>query len=144
MYHYDASNQCRGKCDASHKGLGAALELKLERDKWVSIALTPRLLHTAEQNIAQTSWNCSQSFNNANVSETISWATNFKFEPQSECSNRRKWAERMLPFENSIFHITGALIRMASYLSRIHKFEAPPTSIYDEHFLVKAIENLDE
>ena len=26
MYHYDASNQCRVKCDASHRGLGAALE----------------------------------------------------------------------------------------------------------------------
>ena len=33
---------------------------------------------------------------------------------------------------------------MADYLSRSTKFEAPPTSKYDEQFVVKAIENFDE
>ena len=33
---------------------------------------------------------------------------------------------------------------MASYLSRSLKFEAPPTSKYDEQLLVNAIENFDE
>ena len=49
MHHYDASKQCRIKCDASHKGLGAALEQELEPDKWVPIAFTSRFLNAAEQ-----------------------------------------------------------------------------------------------
>ena len=47
MHHYDASKQCRIKCDASHKGVGAALEL--EPGKWVPIASTSRFLNAAEQ-----------------------------------------------------------------------------------------------
>ena len=50
MYHYDASKQCRIKCDASHKELGAALEQELEPGKWVPIAFTSRFLNAAEQN----------------------------------------------------------------------------------------------
>ena len=50
----------------------------------------------------------------------------------------------MLPFEYTISHIAGAKIGMADYLSRSPKFEAPPTSKYDEQFVVKAIKNFDE
>ena len=49
MHHYDASKQCRIKCDAIHKGLGAALEQELVPDKWVPIAFTSRFLNAAEQ-----------------------------------------------------------------------------------------------
>ena len=49
MHHYDATKQCRIKCDASHKGLGAALEQELEPDNWVPIAFTSRFLNAAEQ-----------------------------------------------------------------------------------------------
>ena len=49
MHHYDATKQCRIKCDASHKGLGAALEQELEPDKWVPIAFTSKFLNAAEQ-----------------------------------------------------------------------------------------------
>ena len=50
----------------------------------------------------------------------------------------------MLPFEYTISQIAGAKIGMADYLSRSPKFEAPPTSKYDEQFVVEAIENFDE
>ena len=59
-------------------------------------------------------------------------------------SRLTRWADRMLPFEYTISHIAGAKIGMADYLSRSPKFEAPPTSKYDEQFVVKAIENFDE
>ena len=50
----------------------------------------------------------------------------------------------MLPFEYTISHIAGAKIGMADYLSRSPKFEAPPTSKYDEQFVGKTIEIFDE
>ena len=49
MHHYDASKRCRIKCDAIHKGLGAALEQELEPDKRVSIAFPSRFLNAAEE-----------------------------------------------------------------------------------------------
>ena len=48
MHNYDASKHCRIKCYTSHKGLGAALEQELERDKCVPIAFTSRFLNAAE------------------------------------------------------------------------------------------------
>ena len=59
-------------------------------------------------------------------------------------SRLTRCAERILSFEYAIFHIAGAKIGMADYLSRSPKFEAPPTSKYGEQFVVKAIENFDE
>ena len=47
MHHYDATKQFRIKCDASHKGLGAALEQEFEPDNWVPIAFTSRFLNAA-------------------------------------------------------------------------------------------------
>ena len=41
--------KCRIKSDASHEGLGTALEQEIEPDKWVPITFTSRFLTTAEQ-----------------------------------------------------------------------------------------------
>ena len=44
MYHYDQSRNSRVKCDASHSGLGAALEQEIEKDVWVLIAFASRIV----------------------------------------------------------------------------------------------------
>ena len=49
MYHYDQSRNSRVKCDASHSGLGAALEQEIEQDVWVPIAFASRFLNDKEK-----------------------------------------------------------------------------------------------
>ena len=49
MFHYDASKKSRIKCDASHKGLGAALGQEVEPGILAPIACTSRFLNQAEQ-----------------------------------------------------------------------------------------------
>ena len=49
MYHYDQSRNSRVKCDASHSGLGAALEQEIEKDVWVPIAFASRFLNDQEK-----------------------------------------------------------------------------------------------
>ena len=159
MHHYDATKQCRIKCDASHKGLGAALEQELEPDNWVPIAFTSRFLNAAEQKYSTNElellavvWSC-EFFRNYLLGNQFQIITDHKAIFTTLTENRgnktyqsrlTRWADRMLPFEYTISHIAGAKIGMADYLSRSPKFEAPPTSKYDEQFVVKAIKNFDE
>ena len=49
MYHYDQSRNTRVKCDASHSGLGAALEQEVEKDVWVPIAFASRFVNDQEK-----------------------------------------------------------------------------------------------
>ena len=159
MHHYDATKQCRIKCDASHKGFGAALGQELEPDKWVPIAFTSRFLNAAEQKYSTNELEllavvCScEFFRNCLLGNQFQILTDHKAIVTALTENRgnktyqsrlTRWADRMLPFEYTISHIAGAKIVMADYLSRSPKFEAPPTSKYDEQFVVKAIENFDE
>ena len=159
MHHYDANKHCRIKCDASHKGLGAALEQELEPDKWVPIAFTSRFLNAAEQKYSTNElellavvWSC-EFFRNYLLGNQFQILTDHKaiitaitenWGNKTYQSRLTRWADRMLPFEYTISHIAGAKIGMSDYLSRSPKFEAPPTSKYDEQFVVKAIENFDE
>ena len=159
MHHYDATKQCRINCDASHKELGAALEQELEPDKWVPIAFTSKFLNAAEQKYSTNElellavvWSC-EFFRNYLLGNQFQILTDHKaivtaltenWGNKTYQSRLTRWADRMLPFEYTISHIAGAKIGMADYLSRSPKFEAPPTSKYDEQFVVKAIENFDE
>ena len=56
MYHYNQSRNSRVKYDASHSGLGAALEQEIEKDVWVPIAFASRFLNDQEKKYS-TSWN---------------------------------------------------------------------------------------
>ena len=49
MFHYDASKKLRTLCDASHTGLGAALEQAVEQGIWAPIALKSRFVNQVEQ-----------------------------------------------------------------------------------------------
>ena len=137
MHHYDATKQCRIKCDASHKGLGAALEKELEPDKWVPIAFTSRFLNAAEQKYSTNElellavvWSC-EFFRNYLLGNQFQILTDHKAIVTALTENRgnktyqsrlTRWADRKLPFEYTISHIAGAKIGMADYLSRSPKF----------------------
>ena len=49
MYHYDQKRNSRVKCDASHSGLGAALEQELPDGSWVEISFASRFLNIQEK-----------------------------------------------------------------------------------------------
>ena len=159
MHHYDASKQCTIKCDASHKGLEAALEQELEPEKWVSIAFTSRFLIAAEQKystneleLLAVAWLCEflriyllgNQFQTLTDHKAIVTALTGIGGNKTYQSRLTWWADSMLPFEYPISHIAGAKIGMADYLSRSPKFDAPPTSKYDDQFVVKTTENFDE
>ena len=49
IHYYDPKKDTRVKCDASHSGLGAALEQKMEDNDWVLIAFASRYLNVQEK-----------------------------------------------------------------------------------------------
>ena len=49
LYQYDQERKSRTKCDASHSGLGAALEQELSDDTWAPIAFASSLLNVQEK-----------------------------------------------------------------------------------------------
>ena len=59
-------------------------------------------------------------------------------------SRLTRWADKLLPFDYDIRHIFGAFLGLADYLSQNPTFDAPPTSVYDELFVIKTIENFTQ
>ena len=49
VHYYDANRETRVKCDASHDGLGATLEQKIDEGLWVPISFASRLLNVEEE-----------------------------------------------------------------------------------------------
>ena len=54
-------------------------------------------------------------------------------------SRLTRWADRLLPFDFNIFHISGCKLGIADYLSRFPTFEAPRPSSFDKQYVVKCI-----
>ena len=54
-------------------------------------------------------------------------------------SRLTRWADRLLPFDFDIFHISGCKLGIADYLLRFPTFEAPRPSSFDEQYVVKCI-----
>ena len=52
-------------------------------------------------------------------------------------SRLTRWADRLLPFDFDIFHISGCKLGIVDYLSRFPTFEAPRPSSFDEQYVVK-------
>ena len=157
MFHYDATKKSRIKCDASHKRLGAALEQEVEPRIWAPIAFTTRFLNQAEQKYSSNElellavvWSC-EYFKNYLLGNHYYTLTDHKALVSALKENRgnrtnqsrlTRWADRLLPFEFSILHISGINIGIADYLSRNPKLPAPPQTKYDEQFVIKSFKSI--
>ena len=154
MYHYDQSRNSRVKCDASHSGLGAALEQEIEKDVWVPIAFASRFLNDQEKKYSTNEfellavvWSC-EHFRTYLLGNHFVVLTDHKAIISALKTNRgnkshqsrlTRWADRLLPFDFDIFHISGCKLGIVDYLSRFPTFEAPRPSSFDEHYVVKCI-----
>ena len=154
MYHYDQSRNSRVKCDASHSGLGAALEQEIEKDVWVPIAFASRFLNDQEKKYSTNElellaivWSC-EHFRTYLLGNHFVILTDHKAIISALKTNRgnkthqsrlTRWADRLLPFDFDIFHISGCKLGIVDYLSRFPTFEAPRPSSFDEQYVVKCI-----
>ena len=142
------------KCDASHSGLGAALEQEIEKDVWVLIAFASRFLNdqqkkysTNELQLLAIVWSC-EHFRNYLFGNHFVVLTDHKAIISALKNNRGnkthqsrliRWPDRLLPFDFDIFHISGSKLGIVDYLSRFPTFEAPRPSSFDEQYVVKCI-----
>ena len=154
MYHYDQGRNSRVKCDVSHSGLGAALEQEIENDVWVPIAFASRFLNDQEKKYSTNElellvivWSC-ELFRNYLLGNHFVVLTDHKAIILALKTNRgikthqsrlTRWADRLLPFDFDIFHISGCKLGIVDYLSRFPTFEAPRPSSFDEQYVVKCI-----
>ena len=154
MYHYDQSRNSRVKCDASHSGLGDALEQEIEKDVWVPIAFASRFLNDQEKKYSTNElellaivWSC-EHFRTYLLGNHFVILTDHKAIISALKTNRgnkthqsrlTRWADRLLPFDFDIFHISGGKLGIVDYLSRYPTFEAPRPSNFDEQYVVKCI-----
>ena len=153
-YHYDQSRNSRVKCDASHSGLGAALEQEIEKNVWNPIAFASRFLNdqenkysTNELELLAIVWSC-EHFRNYLLGNHFVVLTEHKAIISGLKTNRgskthqtrlTRWADRLLPFDFVIFHISGCKLGIVDYLPRFPTFEAPRPSSFDEQYVVKCI-----
>ena len=54
-------------------------------------------------------------------------------------SRLTRWADRLLPFDFDVFHISGCKLGIVDYLSPFPTFEAPRPNSFDEQYVVKCI-----
>ena len=154
MYHYDQNRNSRVKCDASHSGLGAALEQEIEKDVWVPIAFASRFFNDQEKKYSTNElellaivWSCEhfRTYLLGNhfviLTDHIAIISALKTNRGNKThqSQSTRWADRLLPFDFDIFHIFGCKLGIVDYLSRFPTFEAPRPSSFDEQYVVKCI-----
>ena len=122
MYHYDQGRNSRVKCDASHSGLGAALEQEIKNDVWVPIAFASRFLNDQEKKYSTNElellaivWSC-EHFRNYLLGSHFVVLMDHKAIISALKTNRgnkthqsrlTRWADRLLPFDFDVFHISG-------------------------------------
>ena len=133
MYHYDQKMNSRVKCDASHSGLGAALEQELPDGSWVPISFASRFLKIQEKKYSTNElellaivWSC-EYFRNYLLGNRFEVLTDHKANISAFQSNRRnksyqsrltRWEDRLLHFDFKVTHIAGAKLGTVDYLSR--------------------------
>ena len=134
--------------------MGAALEQEIEKDVWVPIAFASRFLidqekkySTNELELLAIVWSC-EHFRNYLLGNHFVLLTDHKAISSALKTNRgnkthqsrlTRWADRLLPFDFDIFHISGCKLGIVVYLSRFPTFEAPRPSSCDEQYVVKCI-----
>ena len=121
MYHYDPKIKSKIECDASHSGLGAALEQQLTEDTLVPISFASRFLNVKEKKYSTNKieilaiyWYC-EHFRNYILGNFFEMFTdhNTKISAtnrgnKSYQSKLTRWADRLLPFNFDISHISGS------------------------------------
>ena len=153
---FDINKETRVKCDASRKGLGAALEQK-HNSIWKPVAYACRFLNKLEERYST----------NELELLAIVWALeHFKYylygnrftlqtDHQallSALKNNRgnktyqsrlsRWVDRLLPFNFNIEHIPGKNMGFADYLSRNPSGKASPESEDDEKYVINTIQEI--
>ena len=140
LYHYDPAKRTRVKCDASHSALGACLEQETEEGLWVPISFASRFLNTAELKYSTNElellavvWAC-EHFPTCLLGNKFEIITDHKAIISALKEHRgnkpyqsrlKRWADRLLPFDYDIRHVSRATLGMADYLSRHPTFTAP-------------------
>ena len=137
MYYYNPKRNSSVTCDASHSGLGAALEEELSFGSWVPISFASRFLNSWEKKYSTNELelmaivgSC-QHFRNFLLGNRLEALTDHKAIISAFQSNRgnksyqsrlTRWADRLLPFDFKVTHIAGTRLGIVDYLSRHPRF----------------------
>ena len=120
IHYYDPKKHTRGKCDASHSGLGATLEHRRAEGDWVPIAFASRYLNiqgkknpTNELEVFAVVWSVDR-FKQYLLGKKFVIATDHKELVSALDENRSnktyqsrltRWVDRFLPYHFKVVHI---------------------------------------
>ena len=152
--HFNPELETRIKCDASHKGLGCALEQRTPNG-WHTVAFASRFLNSIEDRY---------SINELEFLGVVWSVEHFKYylygKPFTVITDHRallsimrenrsnksynsrltRWVDRLLPFDFSIDHLPGSKMVFVDYISRDPQQQAVNISAYDEQFIVAKLD----
>ena len=151
LKHFDVHKDIRVVCDASHNGLGAALE-QLGTEGWRPISFafwflnaTEKKYSTNELEMLAVVWG-SEYFRNYIFGRKLTVLTDHKALVSLLNGNNKKnktmfsrltrWFDRIIPSDFVIEHMPEAKIGLADCLSRHPVGEATRVSLYDNTFTV--------
>ena len=146
----------RVKCDASRKGLGAALE-QMDCEGWKTVAFAFSFLNNNEESYSINElemlgavW-VIENFKNYLFGKNFTVLTDHRAllsvlkshrSNKSYSSQLTRWIDRLLPFGFDIEHIPGTRIGLVDYLSRQPNQKAKIITQYDEEFMVATISRI--
>ena len=154
--HYNPKLDVRVKCDASRSGLGAALEQNTP-DGWKPIAFALRFLNSTEERYSVNElellgivWSIDYfkyylyGKNFTVVTDHRALLSILKEHRSNKSYNSRlsRWIDRLLPYNFTIEHMSGAKMGLVDYISRNPFARAKKISTYDEHFVLATISKI--
>ena len=154
--HFGINKETRVKCDASRKGLGAALEQK-HKYNWKPVAYAIRFLNkllerysTNEIELLAIVW-ALEHFNYYLYSNKFILQTDHQALLSALKNNRgnktyqsrlSRWVDTLVPFSFTIEHIPGKNMGFADHLSRNSSGKPSPESEDDEKFGINTIHEI--
>ena len=129
MHHYDPKRKSKSSVTPATVG-GAALEQQLTEDTWVPISFASRFLNAQEKKYSTNElellaivWSCKH-FRNYLLGNNFELLTDHKAIISALKTNRgnksyqsrlTRWADRLLPFNCDIYHISGSKLGIVDY-----------------------------